>query len=388
MLALRKRMALTGWLLILLPVVSFAQQVDFCGEVVPMERDFVSYRLMDVIKRNLRYQGYLPALRLKAEQYFPIIEPILQQYQVPLDFKYLPIVESGLSNATSPVGAQGVWQIMPGTAAELGLTVSGDYDERNHLIKATHAACKLIRLLHQQLNSWTLAAAAYNAGSGNISRNIKRQGSSDYYQLLLNNETAQYIYKIIAIKQLFESPELYLPGFGYNVFSKSTANGSVFSTPAPVSRAGDKEFNSIRISIGKQNIPRQSTAVYAARLKSNQSFEDGQLVSIQLLDDLQANGVYIRKNASLSGKGWVVGNRIYVDLGFDNTVVLCAPDGKKGVPAGLLKTGGDVQLLGKEDKRSAGENGIYINTSLINTRNGNVLLDFSSSCKSNSSFMY
>ncbi|SEW35756.1 lytic transglycosylase domain-containing protein [Chitinophaga arvensicola] len=353
LLALKKK-ALTAWLLVLLPVFTFAQQVDFCGEVVPMERDFVSYRLMDVIKRNLRYQGYLPSLRLKAEQYFPVIEPILQQYGVPLDFKYLPIVESGLSNATSPVGAQGVWQIMPGTAAELGLTVSGDYDERNHLIKATHAACKLIRLLHQQLNSWTLAAAAYNAGSGNISRNIKRQGSSDYYQLLLNNETAQYIYKIIAIKQLFESPELYLPGFGYNVFSKNTANGSVFSTPAPVVKAGNKDFNSIRISIAKQSLPRPSATMYAARLKSIPSFQDGQLVSIQLLDDLQANGVYIRKNASLSGKGWIVGERIYVDLGFENTVVLCAADGKKGVPAGLLKTGGDVQLLGKADKRSAG----------------------------------
>lgn len=350
---MKKQVVLIGILLLLLPRYTTAQQVDFCGEVVPMERDFVSYRLMDVIKRNLRYQGYLPALRLKAEQYFPVIEPILQQYQVPLDFKYLPIVESGLSNATSPVGAQGVWQIMPGTAAELGLTVSGGYDERNHLIKATHAACKLIRLLHQQLNSWTLAAAAYNAGSGNISRNIKRQGSSDYYQLLLNNETAQYIYKIIAIKQLFESPELYLPGFGYNVFSKNSANGSVFSTPAPVSKAGDKDFNSIRISVGKQAISRSAMVIYAARLKISKAFEDGQLVSIQLLDDLQANGVYIRKNASLSGKGWMVGNRIYVDLGFENAVVLYAADGKKGVPVDLLKTGGDVQLRGRSDNRSA-----------------------------------
>lgn len=349
---MRKCFVLTGFLLFLLAHSAMAQQIDFCGEVVPMERDFVSFRLMDVIKRNLRYQGYLPALRLKAEQYFPIIEPILQQYQVPLDFKYLPIVESGLSNATSPVGAQGVWQIMPGTAAELGLTVSAGYDERNHLIKATHAACKLIRLLHDQLNSWTLAAAAYNAGSGNISKNIKRQGSSDYYQLMLNNETAQYIYKIIAIKQLFESPELYMPGFGYNVFAKNTTNGSVFASPPPVSKTGDKDFNTIRISVGKAAAPKQPALVYAARLQHNNTFEDGQLVSIQLLDDLQANGVYIRKNSSLSGKGWLVSNRVYVDLGFGNTVVLYAADGKKGVPADLLKTGGDVQLRGMSDKKN------------------------------------
>jgi membrane-bound lytic murein transglycosylase D len=351
---MRTGFALTVLLFLLCTRSGIAQQVDFCGEVVPMERDFVSYRLMDVIKRNLRYQGYLPALRLKAEQYFPVIEPILQQYNVPLDFKYLPIVESGLSNATSPVGAQGVWQIMPGTAAELGLTVSTGYDERNHLIKATHAACKLIRLLHSQLNSWTLAAAAYNAGSGNISKNIKRQGSSDYYQLLLNNETARYIYKIIAIKQLFESPELYMPGFGYNVFSKNTSNGSVFATSPSVSKTGDKDFNTIRIAVGKTSASKRNAVVYAARLQHNNSFEDGQLVSIQLLDDLQANGVYIRKNSSISGKGWLVSSRIYVDLGFGNTIVLYAADGKKGVPAGLLKTGGDVQLRSVNDNRNIG----------------------------------
>ncbi|PSL46628.1 uncharacterized protein DUF3714 [Chitinophaga niastensis] len=373
-----KHWCLTGLLLFLLTRIGIAQQIDFCGEAVPMERDFVSYRLMDVIKRNLRYQGYLPALRLKAEQYFPIIEPILQQYQVPLDFKYLPIVESGLSNATSPVGAQGVWQIMPGTAAELGLTVSGGYDERNHLIKATHAACKLIRMLHAQLNSWTLAAAAYNAGSGNISKNIKRQGSSDYYQLMLNNETAQYIYKIIAIKQLFESPELYMPGFGYNVFSKSSVNGSVFSTPPPAGKfATDKDFNTIRITVGKQPVHKQASVIYAARLQNNAAFQDGQLVNIQLLDDLQANGVYIRKNSSLSGKGWVVSNRVYVDLGFGNSIVLCAADGKKGVPLDQLKTGGDVQLLS-----AAG----HISASFINMRYGNVFADFSPSCNNNSSF--
>ncbi|MEC5142801.1 lytic transglycosylase domain-containing protein [Chitinophaga sp. 212800010-3] len=339
---MRKRFTLTVVLCLLLTQFSIAQQVDFCGEVVPMERDFVSFRLMDIIKRNLRYQGYLPSLRQKAELYFPVIEPILQQYQIPLDFKYLPIVESGLTNATSPVGAQGVWQIMPGTAADLGLTVTSGYDERNHIIKATHAACRLLRILHNQLRSWTLAAAAYNAGSGNIARNMKRQGSSDYYQLVLNNETAQYIYKIVAIKQLFESPELYMPGFGYNVFAKRTDNGSVFASPPPASSYND--FNTIRIAVGKKPVHKATVVTCAAKLQMLKAFADGELVNIQLVDDLQTEGVYIRRNSNLSGKGWLVSNRVYVDLGFGNGVVLYAADGKKGVPAELLKTGGDVQL--------------------------------------------
>ena len=319
-----------------------AQQLDFCGEAVPLERDFVSYRLMDVIKGNLRHQNFLPLLKAKSEQYFPLIVPILKQYQIPEDFKYLPVVESGFTNATSPVGAQGVWQLMPGTAAELGLVVNDGYDERNHLLKATQAACVLLRKLYGQLQSWTLAAAAYNAGPGNISRNIRKQGSKDYYQLMLNNETAQYIYKIIAVKQLFESPELYLPGFGYNVFNKNASNGSVFSTGP----GGDNDlaFKSIRINVGK-TLSKAPALAYTARLHNNTTFTDGQLVSIQLLDDLQADGVYISKNTNISGRGWLVSNRIYVDLGFGNTLVLCDSEGKKGVPLTQLKEGGTVKLV-------------------------------------------
>lgn len=328
---------------------SRGQMVDFCGEAVPLERDFVSNRLMDVIKWHLRHQNFLPLLKAKSEQYFPLIVPLLKQYNIPEDFKYLPVVESGFTNATSPVGAQGVWQLMPGTAAELGLQVSNGYDERNHLLKSTQAACVLIRKLYAQLQSWTLVAAAYNAGAGNISRNVKKQGSRDYYQLMLNNETAQYIYKIIAVKQLFESPELYMGGFGYNVFSKSSANGSVFAASPQLEN--DKEFKSIRITVGK-NVRQTPMMVYNAKLQNSASFTDGQLVSIELLDDLQAEGVYISKNTSISGRGWVVSNRIYVDLGFGNTLVLCDNEGKKGVPLKQLKEGGAVMLVGKQQKVS------------------------------------
>lgn len=319
-----------------------AQQLDFCGEAVPLERDFVSYRLMDVIKGHLRHQNFLPLLKAKSEQYFPLIVPILKQYQIPEDFKYLPVVESGFTNATSPVGAQGVWQLMPATAAELGLVVGNGYDERNHLLKATQAACVHLRSLYSQLHSWTLAAAAYNAGAGNISRNIRKQGSKDYYQLMLNNETARYIYKIIAVKQLFESPELYLPGFGYNVFNKNATNASVFSSGADP--GSDLAFKSIRINVGKK-LAKTPALTYAARLHNSSSFTDGQLVSIQLLDDLQADGVYISKNTNISGRGWLVSNRIYVDLGFGNTLVLCDNEGKKGVPLTQLKEGGTVKLV-------------------------------------------
>ena len=327
-----------------------AQQMNFCGEVVPMERDFVSYKLMDVIKGHLKYRNFLPVLKAKTDIYFPIIIPILHQYNIPEDFKYLPVVESGFTNATSVVGAQGVWQFMPATAAAMGLEVRYDNDERNHLLKSTHAACRYLQQLYSQLHSWTLAAAAYNAGAGNISRNVRKQGNNDYYQLMLNSETAQYIYKIIAIKQLFENPELYIPGFGYNVFNKENVNVSVFSKPSSgIVQPGEKnkDFKSIRITVDVKSRARTpvAVAVFAARLQQNSTFEDGQLVSILLLDDLQVNGVYIRRNTKLSGRGWIVSDRVYVDLGFGNTITLCDAGGKKGVPAQSLKSGEDVRLL-------------------------------------------
>lgn len=344
--------------LCLFTVTGTAQQVSFCGETVPMERDFVSYKLMDVIKGHLKYRNFLPVLKAKTDIYFPVIIPILHQYNIPEDFKYLPVVESGFTNATSAVGAQGVWQFMPATAAAMGLEVRYNNDERNHLLKSTHAACRYLQQLYSQLHSWTLAAAAYNAGAGNISRNVKRQGSSDYYQLALNNETAQYIYKIIAVKQLFESPEIYIPGFGYNVFNKANANVSVFSNPAPgiiqpgqsskaTVSAGSKDFRSIRITVDtrKRGKTPVVTAVFSARLQRDNTFEDGQLVSILLLDDLQANGVFIRKNTKISGRGWIVSDRIYVDLGFGNTITLCDAGGRKGVLPESLKSGEDVRLL-------------------------------------------
>src|SRR4051812_38176875 len=132
-------------LFLFITVKAAAQQVDFCGELVPMEREFVSYRLMDVIKGNLRHHNFLPVLKAKTDIYFPLIIPILQQYNIPEDFKYLPVVESGFTNATSAVGAQGVWQFMPATAAAMGLEVSYNNDERNHLLKSTHAACRYLR---------------------------------------------------------------------------------------------------------------------------------------------------------------------------------------------------------------------------------------------------
>ncbi len=145
-------------------------------------------------------------LHRKADEWFPVIVPILKAYGIPEDFKYMPLVESGLASGTSPKGASGFWQFMPGTARNYGLRVNGEIDERQNIRKSTIAACKYLKELHGIFNSWTLAAAAYNIGEVNLLRQMAKQGQRNYYKMKLNGETASYVYKLIAMKQIIENP--------------------------------------------------------------------------------------------------------------------------------------------------------------------------------------
>ena len=149
----------------------------------------------------------------RAKKYFPIIEPILEKHSIPDDFKYLAVIESGLTNAVSPAGARGVWQIMPKTGRENGLEVNDNVDERYHLEKSTEVACKYLIKSKEELGSWTLAAAAYNAGNAGVSRRLKKQGVIDYYDLLLGEETGRYLFRIVALKEILSHPQKY--GFNF-----------------------------------------------------------------------------------------------------------------------------------------------------------------------------
>lgn len=202
---------------------SNAHDIIFCGERIPVHNDFVAQKLMNVIRYQIPNVN-LPQLRKRVQANFPRVEYYLRATGLPEDLKYLAIVESGFENVTSSVGARGFWQLMPETAKELGLTVSSSLDERDNLDKSTYAACRHLAYYYLEIKkkfgiySWVLAVAAYNFGIGNISKAIQRQGK-DYFTMHLNQETALYVYKIIAVKELFEYPELYMKDFGYNVFS-------------------------------------------------------------------------------------------------------------------------------------------------------------------------
>ncbi len=181
----------------------------FAGERVPLENPDIWERYDKELLKNTYWQSNTLLLYKRAAKYFPLIEPILEKNELPDDFKYLALIESGLENVSSPAGAKGFWQIMKSTAKEFNLEVNYEVDERYHLKKSTQAACEFLTSAKEKFGSWTLAAAAYNMGRSGLQKQMNRQKSYTYYDLLLNNETSRYVFRILAIKEIIENPKKY-----------------------------------------------------------------------------------------------------------------------------------------------------------------------------------
>jgi hypothetical protein len=183
--------------------------MDFCGEKVPTNQADVKERLDREMLVNINLNASTAILIKRANKVFPIIEPILAKYNVPDDFKYLAVIESGLINAVSPSGAKGVWQFMPGTAKESKLEVTDQVDERYHIEKSTQAACEYLIKAKNKFGNWTVAAASYNGGMTGLQNHINFQQTSDYYSLWLTDETSRYVFRILALKEIMKNPEKY-----------------------------------------------------------------------------------------------------------------------------------------------------------------------------------
>lgn len=162
-----------------------------------------------VINSYIKYRKkYYPALMARAQYYFPMFEEHLDQYDIPLEMKYLAIVESSLRpKAKSRVGATGLWQFMYGTGRQYKLAVNSYVDERQDPIKSTIAACKYLSYLYGVFNDWDLALAAYNSGPGNVLKAIKRSGGyRNYWNIrpFLPMETAGYVPAFYATMYIFK----------------------------------------------------------------------------------------------------------------------------------------------------------------------------------------
>lgn len=189
--------------------IDMPKSLEFAGEKVPLS-DFEVYERMDrELLVNTYWQSQTLLMHKRANRWLPIIIPILRQNGIPEDFKYLPLVETGFLQATSPAGAVGFWQFVENTAQYYGLEINNEVDERYNVQKSTIAACNYIKDLKDKLGSWTMAAAAYNMGLSNAQKQVQKQKTVNYYDLLLNTETSRYIFRVLAIKEIIEHPEKY-----------------------------------------------------------------------------------------------------------------------------------------------------------------------------------
>ncbi len=192
----------------------------FAGERVPLNDYEIKESLEKEFFSNKSWKHSSLELFLRAQKWFPLIEPILKKEGVPDDFKYVAIIESHLTNVVSAMGATGFWQLMPETAQHYGLTVNNQIDERLDVEKSTLVACKHFKDAYRYFKNWTLAAAAYNVGIGGIQHALKQQQTNNYYDLLLNNETGSFVYRILAYKTLLSTPEHF--GVKHKINKKNT----------------------------------------------------------------------------------------------------------------------------------------------------------------------
>ncbi|MDP2363434.1 MAG: lytic transglycosylase domain-containing protein [Ignavibacteria bacterium] len=179
------------------------------GEGVPLE-NFEVYERVDreVLVNTYWHSATILAMK-RAARWFPVIEPILKQNNIPDDFKYLAVVESNLENVVSPAGATGYWQFIKSASKQYGLEVTDEVDERYDVEKSTIAACKYLNTAYQMFGNWTMSASSYNAGISGIEKWSGLQKSTNYWNLVLGSETSRYVSRIIAMKLIMENPSAY-----------------------------------------------------------------------------------------------------------------------------------------------------------------------------------
>jgi len=189
--------------------IRIPKNLNFAGEKVPVTDFSVHEAIERELVINTYWQSQTLLIHKRANRWFPVIEPILKKNNIPDDFKYIALIESQLTNVVSAQGATGFWQIIEPTGNCYGLEIDDEVDERYHVMKSTEAACKYFNESYKIFNNWTLVAASYNLGMGGLKGQLDKQKVTSYYDLLLTEETARYVYRILAMKEIIAHPKVY-----------------------------------------------------------------------------------------------------------------------------------------------------------------------------------
>jgi len=185
------------------------KHLEWCGERVPLDIDEVRERAEREFYLLLQRPGQLMLYIKRAGRYFPMFERIIKKNKMPDDLKYLSVAESALYMSRSSKGAVGLWQFIPSTARHYGLIVNDLVDERRNVEKSTKAAMRYLKQGYKSHKSWMMAAAGYNMGHTNLKYSADLQGSRNYFDLFLNDETSRYIFRIVIIKELMKHAAKY-----------------------------------------------------------------------------------------------------------------------------------------------------------------------------------
>ncbi|MVT12515.1 lytic transglycosylase domain-containing protein [Chitinophaga tropicalis] len=336
-----------------LPIMGVnGQDLSFCGERVPVEQESVKKRLIVAINKNSKELSN-ERLRGKMELYIPYISIVLQQYQLPDDLKFIAVAESRLRRgAQSSAGAAGVWQFMPKTAVGEGLEAS----ERNMVIKSTHAACRLLDKLYNQLHSWPLVVAAYNFGIGNVTRAIKKQGTNDYYALRLNEETGNYLYEILSFKILYR--QALAKGVGDKAPGGEQAPRQLPGLPPLPSlpavagswhKSGffqNASFETDTLSQLTAETKATDTLLIPASIVKDSYIHDTGELAFNTHTSVQLKDFTLNANTTVKGSVYSrAGNRAHIVIeGIDiapqlrdYSGLICAADGREGLPTGSAR---------------------------------------------------
>jgi hypothetical protein len=185
-------------------------KVTLCGEPVPLDDPAVKEDLDREFTTTVWSRIQTTLWIKRAHRYFPEVERKIRDHRLPLDLKYVVLVESDLRlKARSSAGAQGPWQFMAPTAQRFQLRTNEAIDERLEFAASTDAALRYLKDLHRLFQNWPLALAAYNCGEGRVQKEMAAQGVNTYYHLSLPEETERYVFRVIAAKIVLESPGRY-----------------------------------------------------------------------------------------------------------------------------------------------------------------------------------
>jgi len=194
----------------LMESIQFKNDIKFCGVKIPLENWDVKERLEKEMLLALWSRPQVILWIKRSARFFPHVEKILKEYDLPLDLKYVPIIESALRpHAASSKGAVGYWQFLKSTGKHHGLRIDSQVDERRNIFKSTHAACRYLKDLEKQFGSYLLAMSAYNMGEYGLNREIKSQKNNDFFSLYLPLETQRYVFKAISAKLIIENQKSY-----------------------------------------------------------------------------------------------------------------------------------------------------------------------------------